>query len=164
MSIGAMMVFGIAESGAADAAKSSSACGAGDLTGVFKEIPGGGSLGHRGYQLKVRNKSDRRCFVKGLPRMRLLDVHGQPLPTKVQSRGGKAAKIVLRPNHRAVANAVIADIPVAGENQSGPCQPVAFRARVSPRHGGDHFVVAVKPPTSFCGGGTLSFRPFRHSA
>jgi Protein of unknown function (DUF4232) len=159
--VSALLATGMAVSGQARTTGVVRACAGKDLAGSFKRIPGGGSLGHVAYRLTARNKTSHKCFVKGLPTMRLLDRHSRSLPTRVLSADGRASKIVLKSGQRAVADANFAEIPTSGDSQSGNCQPTSFKARVGPRPGGGTFVVPVKPHTPVCDRGALPFRPFK---
>src|SRR5947209_16375957 len=158
----AATLAGIAISGPADAAPATPACRGGNLSGSFVQIPGSGAAGHIGYRLTVKDKATHKCFLKGLPKVRLLDKHGHSLPSHVVSAGGASHKVVILPGHTATADARISDIPSAGDHQTGKCQPTAFKARVGPRPGGGKTVVAVTPHTSVCGKGTMRFHPFVH--
>lgn len=159
--VSASLVAGIVASESANATGSTTACNGKDLTGSFKRIPGSGSLGHVGYQLNARNRADHSCFVKDLPKMRLLGRQGRALPTHVLSAGTKASKVVLKPGETAAAVSRFAEIPTGEDRQSGNCQPTAFKARVGVRPGVGKFVVSVKPHIAVCGRGALTFRPFR---
>jgi hypothetical protein len=159
-SVAASTVAAIA--GAAGAAAPMRACTGANLRGSFAAIPGSGSAGHIGYRLTLQNKTRRRCVVKGLPKVRLLDRRGHSLPSHVVPAGGRGHAVVIAPGRTAVADARFSpDVPGAGDRSSGRCQPTAFKARVSPRPGGGKVVVPVTPHTSVCEKGTMSFHPFR---
>jgi len=66
---------------------------------------------------------------------------------------------VLAPGKVATATARFSpDVPGAGEQVAGPCEPKAFRARVWPPGGGSgSFVVRLVPPTPVCEKGRLVF-------
>jgi hypothetical protein len=137
-------------------------CHGADLKGTFKLIPGSAGAGNVSYRLRIRNESEHACFVKGRPKVRLLDSGGDPLPTHTVSGGGTAHKVVLGSDHKAFADARFSpSVPGKGDHQHGQCQPKAFRARIRPRPGGGPFIVPVKPHTPVCERGTLAFKPFQ---
>jgi Domain of unknown function (DUF4232) len=138
-------------------------CVAAQLTGSFTGVPGSAGAGNIVYQLRLRNRSTRTCFVSGLPGLRLLGKTGRPLPTKVTPAfrpGLTAVRVVLRPGQAAKADARFSpDIPGPGEPQiRGPCEPKAYKVRVTPPPGGGTLVVPVLPPTSVCEHGRMSLK------
>jgi hypothetical protein len=138
-------------------------CAATQLTGSFMQIYGSAGAGGISYRLRLRNRSPRTCFVSGLAGLRLLSQGGRPLPTKVTPAfrpGLTAVRVVLRPGHAAKADARFSpDIPGPGEPQTrGPCEPKAYRVRVTPPPGVGTLVVPVLPPTSVCEHGGMSLK------
>jgi hypothetical protein len=136
-------------------------CAATQLTGSFTQIYGSAGAVGISYRLRLRNRSPRTCFVSGLAGLRLLSKGGHPLPTKVTPAfrpGLTAVRVVLRPGRAAKADARFSpDIPGPGEPQTrGPCEPKAYRVRVTPPPGGGTLVVPVLPPTSVCEHGGMS--------
>lgn len=137
-------------------------CAGADMSGLFYVVPGSAGAGQITYALRLRNRSARACFVSGLPRLQLLGRTGKLLPTHVWPAhpGALAAiRVLLAPGKYAVATARFSpDVPGAGEQVSGPCEPKAFRARVWPPGGGSgSFVVRLAPPTPVCEKGRLVF-------
>jgi uncharacterized protein DUF4232 len=126
-------------------------------------IPGSPGAGGISYMLRLRNRSSRTCFVSGLAGLRLLGKTGRPLPTKVTAAfrpGLTAVRVVLRPGHWAKAEARFSpDIPGPGEPQTtGPCEPKAYRVRITPPPGGGTLVGPVSPPTPVCEHGGISLK------
>ena len=148
----AAVAAGLLVSGAGGAAsRVDAACTAGALSGSFALVPGSPGAGNVVYALRVTNRSTRMCFVTGIPRLRLLDRHGRPLPTHVvPAHPGALTAVIVRlaPRQSAKATARFSpDVPGVGE--SGKCEPVASKLRVTPTGGGT-LVVAVRPPTRVC--------------
>ena len=138
-------------------------CTASQLNGSFTVIPGSPGAGNISYLLRLRNRSAKTCFVSGLAQLRLLSNNGRPLPTKVVPvfrPGLTAVRVVLRPGRSAKAEARFSpDIPGPGEPQTrGPCEPKAYRVRITPPPGGGTLVGPVTPPTPVCEHGTISLR------
>jgi hypothetical protein len=138
-------------------------CTASQLGGSFTVIPGSPGAGNISYLLRLRNRSAKTCFVSGLAQLRLLSNNGRPLPTKVVPvfrPGLTAVRVVLRPGRSAKAEARFSpDIPGPGEPQTrGPCEPKAYRLRITPPPGGGTLVGPVTPPTPVCEHGTISLR------
>ena len=134
------------------------ACRAGDLSGVFAVVNGSAGAGSISYDLRLQNHSSSKCYVSGIPGLRLLGKTGKALPTKVvPDRPGAltAAKIILKPGGYAASTARFSpDIPGTGEAQYGQCEPTAHSLRVSPAGGGS-LVVPVKPATPVCEHGRM---------
>jgi len=139
-------------------------CAGSDLTGSFDVIPGSAGAGNISYRLSLVNASPRRCFVSGIPQVRLLGKAGQPLPTAVSpARPGvaTAAKVELAPGASAVADARFSpDVPGVGEGGTGQCEPTAYSLRVT-APGGGSLKAKVTPPTPVCEHGALSFSLLR---
>jgi hypothetical protein len=153
----AALAAALVVSGAGGAAsRVDAACSAGELSGSFSLVPGSPGAGNVVYALRLTNRSARTCFVTGIPGLRLLDRHGQALPTHVipVHRGALTAVIVrLLPHQSAKATARFSpDVPGVGE--TGKCEPVSYKLRVTPSGGGT-LVVAVRPPTRVCEHGSL---------
>ncbi len=133
-----------------------------DLTGTFAGVPGSAGAGSISYNLRLRNRSSRACFVSGLPVMRLVGLHGKFLPTHVRSSHPgalTAVRVVVVPGGYTAATARFSpDVPGVGEGEYGPCEPKAYRARVTVPPGGGVVVVPLVPPTPVCehGGMALS--------
>jgi len=138
-------------------------CTASQLSGSFTVIPGSPGAGNISYLLRLRNRSAKTCFVSGLAQLRLLSNNGRPLPTKVVPvfrPGLTAVRVVLLPGRSAKAEARFSpDIPGPGEPQTrGPCEPKAYRVRITPPPGGGMLVGPVTPATAVCEHGTISLR------
>jgi hypothetical protein len=136
-------------------------CRAAALTGSFASVPGSAGAGNISYALTLRNTSAHRCFVTGIPSLRLLDRSGRPLPTHVrpaQPGALTAVRVDLAPGHSARATARFSpDVPGPGEPVAGRrCEPVAFRLRIGPSGGGT-LRVPIRPPTSVCEHGTMTW-------
>jgi Domain of unknown function (DUF4232) len=146
--------------GGGETTTSAPACAGGDLDGSFAVVPGSAGAGQISYELTLTNASQSACYVTGIPDVQLLDASGSRLPTHAtaaQPGRALAAKVELVPGDSAYAQARFSpDVPGVGDQQGGPCEPKATALRVSPQGGGS-LVVPVKPPTSVCEQGALSF-------
>jgi hypothetical protein len=146
------------------AATTAAACTGADLRGSFTVVPGSAGAGNIVYRLRLTNASSPACWVSGLPVVRLLDGKHRALPTHVRAARpgqGAAAKIVLAHGRPATADARFSpDVPGPGEQVPGRCEPVAHFLRIS-ANGGGTVVVPIRPPTSVCEHGTLSFSLFK---
>lgn len=142
------------------------ACAAGDLSGVFKTIPGSAGAGQISYELVVTNTSQSDCTVTGLPTMQLLDASGNDLPTHEDAAHpgqATAALITLQPNGSASAQARFSpDVNGVGDAQSGACQPKAATVRVT--IGSGTLDAPAQPPTSVCEQGALHVDVFTASS
>jgi hypothetical protein len=139
-------------------------CTGGALHGSFKVVPGSAGAGNIVYRLRLTNTGSSACWVSGLPVGRLLGAARHALPTHVRAAQvgqGAAAKIVLAHGRAAIADARFSpDVPGPGEGTIGRCEPVAHFLRfIAP--GGGAVALPVRPPTSVCEHGTLSFKVFR---
>ncbi len=143
-------------------AAGSPACVGRDFTGTFAGVPGSAGAGSISYNLRLRNRSTRTCFVSGLPGLRLVGLHGKLLPTHVRpSHPGAltAVRVDVRPGGYAAATARFSpDVPGVGEGGYGPCEPKSYRLRVTVPPGGGLVVVPIVPATPVCehGGMVLS--------
>ena len=130
-----------------------------DLSGTFAAVSGSAGAGQISYNLRLRNRSTRTCFVSGLPVLRLVDRAGKPLPTHVApAHPGQltAVRVVLGPGAYSAATARFSpDVPGPGEQTPGSCERKAFRARVTVPPGGGVTVVPVVPATSVCEHGSM---------
>jgi hypothetical protein len=144
---------------AAGGARAVPSCRGADLRGVFAVVNGSAGAGGISYDLRLQNRSYAKCFVSGIPSLRLLRASGAALPTKVVPDTPGAltgAKVVLKPGGYAAATARFSpDIPGPGEPPNGPCEGKAFKLRVSPAGGGS-LTIAVAPPTPVCEHGRLN--------
>ena len=139
-------------------------CTGAELTGTFDLVPGSAGAGQIAYELSVKNVSQAPCSVHGIPAATLLGATGAALPTHVRTAAtGGTRRVVLEPGASAVAQARFSpDVAGTGDSQSGTCQPTAHTLQVSPA-GGGVMDAAVKPPTSVCEQGTLSFDAFDYA-
>ena len=124
------------------------------LSGTFSVIRGSAGAGNIVYALRLTNRSTRTCFVSGLAGLRLLGRTGRPLPTKVVPAfpgALTAVRTVLNPGGLARATARFTpDVPGPGEPVDRPCEPIAYKVRVTPPPGGGTLLAAVTPPTRVC--------------
>src|SRR4051794_26316527 len=141
----------------------SPSCGGGQLKGSFAAVPGSAGAGNIVYKLVLKNTSAAPCTLTGLPQGTLLGRKHNPLPTHVRpaNQGALAAVLVtLAPGASTFATARFSpDVPGTGDSTPGRCQPVSYWFRVRAQGGGTT-TVPVKPPTSVCERGTLSFTAY----
>jgi hypothetical protein len=143
-------------------ASTTPACAGRDLTGTFAAVRGSAGAGQISYNLSLRNRSTRACFVSGIPGLRLVGRSGALLPTHVSpAHPGQltAVRVVLRPRAYAAATARFSpDVPGVGEPVGKTCERIAYRLRVTPPPGGGVTIVPVLPRTPVCehGGMVLS--------
>lgn len=134
-------------------------CSGPQLSGTFSVVRGSAGAGQITYVLRLHNRSQKTCFVSGLPILHLLGKSGEPLPTHVWPAhpGALTAILVeLAPGAYAAATARFSpDVPGVGEQTPGQCERTAFRARVSPPGGTGTLVVPILPPTPVCEKGRL---------
>jgi hypothetical protein len=138
-------------------------CAGGQLRGTFAVVPGSAGAGNIVYRLGLKNVSSVPCTVTGLPQGQLLGRKHNPLPTHVRpaNPGALAAVLVtLLPGQLTVATARFSpDVAGTGDSMSRRCQPVSYWFRVRGQ-GGGITIVPLKPPTSVCERGTLSFSAY----
>ena len=138
-------------------------CRGGDLRATFTLVPGSPGAGNVVYTLRVRDVG-RTCFVTGLPQVTLLTRTGKALPTHVvAARPGllTAVRVVLRPGRYAAATARFSpDVPGPGETAPGSCEPRATKLRVTSGPGLGATVGPIRPTTSVCSHGAMSFTGF----
>jgi hypothetical protein len=146
-------------SGTAASASTAPPCTGGQLGGSFDVVRGSPGAGSISYELRLVNTSTHSCFVTGIPGLQLLDAHGRKLAThQTAAHPGEltAIMVLLSPKRAAAATARFSpDVPGIGEGQTGPCEPTAYRLRVSPSGGGS-LVVRITPPTPVCEHGTMT--------
>lgn len=142
-------------------------CAGEGLEGGFSVVRGSAGAGQIVYRLRLANVSQHRCFLRGIPELRLLAADGTQLSTRVvpEQPGALApVRIDLVPGGSASATARFSpDVPGVGEGTTGRCEPVAARLRVRPA-GGGVVEVPVRPPTPVCEHGRLAFRAFSGSS
>jgi hypothetical protein len=139
-------------------------CTGGQLAGAFTLVPGSAGAGQIVYALTLKNTSPTACSLRGIPGGTLLGATGSVLPTHVRSGGaGAIRRVVLQPGASAVAQARFSPtVAGQGDSQSGTCQPTAHTLQVTTT-GGGVTDAAIKPPTSVCEQGTLSFEAFDYA-
>jgi Domain of unknown function (DUF4232) len=138
-------------------------CDGTDLAGTFALVPGSAGAGQIAYALLVKNTSQSPCSVRGVPVATLLGASGTTLPTHIRPAGGGKRPIVLPSGASAVAQARFSpDVAGEGDSQSGACQPVAHTLQLT-AGGGGVTEVPIKPPTSVCQRGTLTFEAFTYA-
>ena len=143
--------------------KSAKPCRGTDLAATFAVIPNSAGAGQIAYALTVKNTSAGACTVQGIPKGTLLTANGTALPTHVKASGGAGKPVVLPLGASATAQARFSpDIAGQGDSQSGDCQPQAHTFEVT-AEGGGVTEAAIKPPTSVCVQGTLSFETFDYA-
>jgi hypothetical protein len=152
-----------ASAATAGARTQTSLCKGSQLAGSLTAVPGSAGAGNISYRLVLRNRSDARCQLTGLPAGRLLGKTGKPLPTHVQAEfpGALSAVLVrLAPGQRSKATARFSpDVSGVGETTVGRCEPVAYWLRVDGQGGGTT-KVKITPPTSVCEHGRLLFSAY----
>ena len=137
-------------------------CTGAALSGTFTAVRGSAGAGQISYNLRLRNRSGRTCFVSGLPGVRLVGRSGRLLPSRVSpAHPGQptAVRVVLKPGSYAAATARFSpDVPGVGEPVSGRlCEPTAYRARVRVPPADGVIVTPVVPPTPVCEHGSMVF-------
>jgi hypothetical protein len=150
--------------GSATAAGGEPSCTGAQLSGTFKAVPGSAGAGNITYRLVLRNVSNHRCDVTGLPQGRLLDKAGKSLPTHVQAAfPGALSAVLVRvgPGGRTVASARFSpDVPGTGEPAPGTvCERAAYWFRVTGQGGGTT-KVRLTPATPVCEHGRLLFTAY----
>jgi len=137
-----------------------SACTGNQLSGTFKEAPGGGGAGQIEYILTLTNTSQAACRLSGEPNVTLLDVNGTALPTRSAGAVAISVPLTLQPESSATATARFSpDVPGPGDSQTGACQPKAYTLRIT-ANGGGTLNAPIKPPTSVCERGTLGWSSY----
>ena len=162
LALGAVLVTAAVMAGTGRAGyPNNTACTGKSLSGKFFLVPNSQGAGNVLYTLQLRNRSNRTCFVSGIPGLRLIGKTGKPLPTHVSPAhpgAMTAVKVTLKPGAYAAATARFSpDVPGPGEGHPGQCEPTAYKLRVNPSGGGS-LLAPVSPPTPVCehGGMTLT--------
>jgi hypothetical protein len=136
-------------------------CKGAQLAGTFAAVPNSAGAGNIVYALRLRNVSPATCTVTGIPGVTLLDARGRRLPTHpVPAQPGALTAVLVRlaPGKTAVATARFSpDVPGVGEPVSGRrCEPVAATLLVRPSGGGT-VRAPIRPPTSVCEHGGMTW-------
>ena len=159
----AAVAAAIAAAVAPAATTAATSCTGKQLAGTFTVLRGSAGAGNIVYTLRLKNVSAVPCTVTGLPAGQLLGRLHNPLPTHVRAAqpGALTAVLVtLLPGASTVATARFSpDVAGTGDSMTRRCQPVAYWFRVRAQ-GGGVTIVPVKPPTSVCERGTLSFSAY----
>jgi Protein of unknown function (DUF4232) len=138
-------------------------CKGTQLAGSFKAVYGSAGAGNIVYRLTLKNVSAKACSLTGLPRGQLLGKTGKKLPTHVRAAfpGALTAILVtLAPGRSSHATARFSpDVPGAGEQKPGQCEPTAYRLRISQPSRGNTAVKMI-PPTPVCEHGGMSFSAY----
>jgi Protein of unknown function (DUF4232) len=139
-------------------------CTAAKLSGTFAAVPGSAGAGNIVYALRLRNRSNTRCTVSGMPDVTLLDARRKALPTHpspARASALTAVRVTLAPGGVATATARFSpDVPGIGEPVSGRlCEPVAATLLVRP-NGGGALRARILPPTPVCEHGGMSWTLF----
>jgi len=139
-------------------------CQGTDVAGTFVVVPGSAGAGQISYVLTLKNTSQSRCALQGVPKATLLGASGSPLPTHVTGSSNIRGRLVaLEPGASAVATARFSpDVAGPGDSQGSACQPDAHTLEVTP-DGGGPTEVPIRPPTSVCQQGSLAFEPYGYA-
>jgi Protein of unknown function (DUF4232) len=161
MKVAFVVLLAAIAASAAPAGIAAPRCAGAQLKGTFTVVRGSAGAGNIVYRLTVTNVSSAACTLTGLPAGTLLGRKHNPLPTHVRAAHPQqltAVLVTLAPGQAAVANARFSpDVPGPGEPVAGRrCEPVAYWLRVL-APGGKVTLAPIKPPTSVCEHGTLSF-------
>jgi uncharacterized protein DUF4232 len=145
---------------ARSAHSSTPTCRGSSVRGSFRVVLGSGSLGHIVYRLGIVNRSGATCAIPRRPKLTLLGKNSAILPTHATFPASSASTIAIPAGRGAVADALFSpDVPSRGEHQRGLCEHRAFLMRVGFTHD-NGVLVRVRPPTSVCGYGRMTFRRF----
>jgi hypothetical protein len=137
-------------------------CEGTQLAATFAEIPNSSGAGQIAYALAVKNSSSSPCTLRGIPQGTLLGATGTTLPTHIKAAGSRGKLIVLPPGASAIAQARFSpDVAGQGDSQSGSCQPQAHTFQLTAAGGVTE--APIKPPTSVCQRGTLTFEAFGYA-
>ena len=156
MVLGALAAITLVSAPAAVASSPSArSCTARQLRATYTFVFGSPGAGSESNLLTVTNTSTTAsCTLHGPLAVRLLDRHGNALPTHASSYPAGAYKVVLAPGQWAQAQTRFSeDIPATGENPRH-CEPVAYSLRLTIGHGS---VLAPMDPTTVCQHGRTSF-------
>jgi hypothetical protein len=143
------------------AAQLAAPCTAARLAGTFAVVPGSAGAGNIVYALRLKNTSGAACTLTGIPGVTLVDRRGSRLPTHqspAQPGALTAVLVTLAPGKSAGATARFSpDVPGPGEPVSGRrCEPVAVALLVRP-NGGGTLRAPIRPPTSVCEHGGMTW-------
>lgn len=161
--LASVAVIAAVAASAAPARPAAASCTGKQLVGVFAVVPGSAGAGNIVYKLTLKNTSALPCMVTGLPSGQLLGRYHNPLATHIRAANPgalTAVLVTLLPGQTTFASARFSpDVPGPGEGHIGRCEPLAHWFRVRAQ-GGGVTIVPVKPPTSVCEHGTLSFTAY----
>lgn len=128
-------------------------CATGSLKVSFNLIAGSQGAGNVEYTLKVTNGGTASC-VLGKPTITLLSKTGAPLPS--HSHAAKTSVVVGAHAHIGWTYRFSPDVAGTGDNQTGQCQPTAYKVKVRFARASGSVVGPVRPPTPVCERGTLT--------
>jgi Domain of unknown function (DUF4232) len=135
-------------------------CTGSQLSGTFAVVAGSAGAGQISYLLTLKNSSQTRCYVSGIPNAILLGSGGAPLPTHIAGGTGAGQKVILAAGSSTKATARFSPtVAGTGDSTTGPCQPKAQTLQVTP-NGGGTTAAPIQPPTSVCEQGTLDFQAY----
>ncbi|MFL5952495.1 MAG: DUF4232 domain-containing protein [Gaiellaceae bacterium] len=145
------------------ATTAASSCTGKQLSGIFAVVPNSAGAGNIVYKLTLKNRSALPCTVTGLPAGQLLGRLHNPLPTHVRAANPgalTAVLVTLLPGQSTFATARFSpDVPGPGETTLRRCEPRSYWFRVRAQ-GGGVTIVPLKPATSVCEHGALSFSAY----
>ena len=160
---GVFAVAAVVASTAPAANTAATSCVGKQLAGSFQVVRGSAGAGNIVYKLTLTNASVTPCTVTGLPSGQLLGRLHNPLATHIRAANPgalTAVLVTLLPGETTFATARFSpDVPGPGEGRIGRCEPLAYWFRVRAQ-GGGVTTVPVKPATSVCEHGTLSFTAY----
>lgn len=165
ISLAALIVGAVAalSASAAFGHRTGAACTGAQLTGRFAAVQGSAGAGNIVYKLALKNTSSSTCTMTGLPQGQLLGKTKAKVPTHIRAaHAGQltAILVTLAPGASTYATARFSpDVPGAGEQTLGQCEPKSYWLRVT-APGGGTTTVKVLPPTPVCEKGTLSFSAY----
>jgi len=130
---------------------------AGPKQGDFQPNADGVVLTDNPMRVLLAGAHNHVPFVVG-SNAKLLSASGSPLPTQVEPASVlPLVSALLSPGRGTSRSARFSpSVPGTGDSQSGACQPKAYTLRVT-LTGGGTVDVPIKPPTSVCERGTLTF-------
>ena len=150
-------VAAVALSGAITTAGATSVvgCSTSQLTGKFALIKGSNGAGNVEYRLTLTNHA-HACAVDSHPGLKLLDKHGNALPTHVVSAGRSGLVDLAGGASKSLRVRFSPDVPGPGESSTHACEKTAYKIEITPLHGHGSLTAAVSPPTPVCEHGRLS--------
>ncbi|HEY3871286.1 MAG TPA: DUF4232 domain-containing protein [Actinocrinis sp.] len=152
-----------ATAGATDvAAGTPSKCSTNDLSGYVSIVPNSAGMGNELMNVKLTNTSGHTCTIYGYPGFQLEDKNQSNLPTNVVRTSGTEQTITV-PNGDSAATTVRFDfdVPGAGDNPTGPCQPESYYTQITPPDQTTQLVAQIQGgPVTVCQSGEMQVLPF----